>query len=105
MMESSRKFLPWSLSSLLFFPSISSGPIDRSRRFHEDYEKVYTRQEYLELLGDGLMKIMLGLVYKIVLQPYLQSGWKLLRMEKRGMLASDMYIAMASIRLTLPDIP
>ncbi|MFR9062700.1 MAG: hypothetical protein ACLVJO_02435 [[Clostridium] scindens] len=26
------------------FPSISSGPIDRSRRFHEDYEKVYTRQ-------------------------------------------------------------
>ena len=55
------------LSFLLFFPSISSGPIDRSRRFHEDYEKVYTRQEYLELLGDGLMKIMLGLVYKIVL--------------------------------------
>lgn len=55
------------LSFLLFFPSISSGPIDRSRRFHEDYEKVYTRAEYLELLGDGLMKILLGLVYKIVL--------------------------------------
>ena len=28
------------LSFLLFFPSISSGPIDRSRRFQEDYEKV-----------------------------------------------------------------
>lgn len=55
------------LSFLLFFPSIRSGPIDRSRRFHEDYVIKRSRQEYLELLGDGLFKIMLGLVYKFVL--------------------------------------
>lgn len=55
------------LSFLLFFPSISSGPIDRSRRFHEDYVRVYKRSEYLEMVGDGLMKMMLGLVYKFVL--------------------------------------
>lgn len=52
---------------LLFFPCISSGPIDRSRRFHEDYIRIYTRQEYAELLGDGLWKLLLGMVYKFVL--------------------------------------
>lgn len=55
------------LSFLLFFPSVSSGPIDRSRRYHEDYVKVWTRSEYLDLLGDGLMKILLGMVYKFIL--------------------------------------
>lgn len=54
-------------SYLLFFPCISSGPIDRSRRFHEDYIKVYPRREYMDLLGDGLFKILLGMVYKFVL--------------------------------------
>ena len=52
---------------LLFFPSFSSGPIDRSRRFHEDWSKVLERKEYLTLLGDGVFKILLGMVYKIVI--------------------------------------
>ncbi|MEF9945573.1 MAG: D-alanyl-lipoteichoic acid biosynthesis protein DltB [Lachnospiraceae bacterium] len=54
-------------SFLLFFPSLSSGPIDRSRRFHEDYIAFRSRKEYLDLLGDGLMKLLLGMVYKFVL--------------------------------------
>jgi len=52
---------------LLFFPSLSSGPIDRSRRFHEDWNQVYDRKEYLNLVGEGIYKFMLGIVYKIVL--------------------------------------
>ena len=52
---------------LLFFPSFSSGPIDRSRRFIQDMYHVPSRQEYLDLLGDGLMKICLGMVYKFVI--------------------------------------
>ena len=55
------------LSFLIFFPSVSSGPIDRSRRYHEDYVKVWTRSEYLDLAGDGLMKFLLGMVYKFIL--------------------------------------
>lgn len=51
---------------LLFFPSLSSGPIDRSRRFSEDNGKIWTKEEYRELLGDGLYKIVLGMFYKIV---------------------------------------
>lgn len=52
---------------LLFFPSLSSGPIDRSRRFLEDWNRVLPRGEYLELAGKGLQKILLGAVYKFVL--------------------------------------
>lgn len=61
-------------SFLLFFPALSSGPIDRSRRFHEDYLQTRTRPGYLELLGDGIFKILLGLVYKFVLAA-LFNGW------------------------------
>ena len=54
------------LMFLLFFPSLSSGPIDRSRRFAEDDNKVYFRQEYLDLLEKGVFKLVLGAFYKIV---------------------------------------
>lgn len=52
---------------LIFFPSLSSGPIDRSRRFFEDDNRKISKNEYLELLGNGLYKIVLGMFYKIVL--------------------------------------
>ncbi len=52
---------------LLFFPTLSSGPIDRSRRYSQDYNKIYTRKEYSELLSSGIIKIMCGLVYKLPL--------------------------------------
>lgn len=55
------------VSFLLYFPSVSSGPIDRSRRYHDDYVKVWSRSEYLNLLGDGLFKFLLGMVYKFIL--------------------------------------
>ena len=45
------------LHFLLFFPTISSGPIDRYRRFRKDYEKVPSREKYLELLGKGVWNI------------------------------------------------
>lgn len=51
---------------LLFFPTLSCGPIDRSRRFSEDWQRIWPRSEYLELLGDGLEKLLLGAVYKLV---------------------------------------
>ena len=56
--------LPETLYFLLFFPAILSGPIDRSRRFHEDLTGIPSREEYLELLGEGLWKISLGILYK-----------------------------------------
>ena len=52
---------------LLFFPALSSGPIDRSRRFMDDWQKQRSRAEYLELAGTGIFRLVLGLFYKLVL--------------------------------------
>lgn len=58
------------LMFLLFFPSLSSGPIDRSRRFAQDDSLIYTREEYVELLETGMFKLILGAFYKIVCSAY-----------------------------------
>ena len=51
---------------LLFFPTVSSGPIDRSRRFMSDIKEKMPRSEYLELAGEGIYRLILGLLYKVV---------------------------------------
>ena len=59
---------------LLFFPCLSSGPIDRSRRFNEDLYNVRPKEDYLNLVGDGLFRIVLGMVYKFVLAAAFYQG-------------------------------
>ena len=58
------------LQFLLFFPTVSAGPIDRSRRFLKEINEVMPQKEYLELAGDGVYRIVLGLLYKVVLSTY-----------------------------------
>ena len=58
------------LQFLLFFPTVSSGPIDRSRKFLKEINEVMPRKDYLELAGDGIYRIVLGLLYKVVLSTY-----------------------------------
>ena len=58
------------LQFLLFFPTVSAGPIDRSRRFLKEINEVMPRQDYLELAGDGVYRIVLGLLYKVVFSTY-----------------------------------
>ena len=58
------------LQFLLFFPTVSSGPIDRSRRFLKEINEVMPRKDYLELAGEGVYRIVLGLLYKVVLSTY-----------------------------------
>ncbi|EJN93650.1 D-alanyl-lipoteichoic acid biosynthesis protein DltB [Streptococcus ratti] len=55
------------LRFLLFMPTFSSGPIDRFRRFNEDYENIPEREELLELLEQAVHYIMLGFLYKFIL--------------------------------------
>ncbi|MCQ4637340.1 D-alanyl-lipoteichoic acid biosynthesis protein DltB [Anaerovorax odorimutans] len=59
---------------LLLFTTFSSGPIDRSRRYIKDGETRYTRDAYLELLGDGLLKILIGVIYKFILATLVHKG-------------------------------
>jgi len=51
---------------LVFFPSFTSGPILRSRKFVEDMNARRTRDEYLALLYRGAGWFILGAVYKFV---------------------------------------
>lgn len=52
---------------LLFFPTVSSGPIDRWKRFDKDFQTVPTKDEYRELLLKGINSIFLGFFYKFIL--------------------------------------
>ena len=66
---------------VLFFPTFVSGPIDRSRRFDADAERVWTRPEYAHLIGRGLTLLLLGALYKFVFAAWFASmlpwatGW------------------------------
>lgn len=51
---------------LAFFPTFTSGPIDRSRRFVADAHKVRGRDEYAGMLARGLLLILAGMLYKLV---------------------------------------
>lgn len=52
---------------LLFFPTISSGPIDRYRRFENDYNSVPERDTYLDMIQTGVRYIFMGFLYKFIL--------------------------------------
>lgn len=55
---------------LIFFPVLSSGPIDRSRRFDADFQRRWSKEEYKELLQKGIWKILIGILYKFVLSAF-----------------------------------
>ncbi|MDC2866073.1 D-alanyl-lipoteichoic acid biosynthesis protein DltB [Bacillus sp. BP-3] len=52
---------------LLFFPAISTGPIDRYRRFQKDLEKPPTADEYKAMLYTGINRIFQGFLYKFII--------------------------------------
>lgn len=58
----------WSfLRFMIFLPTISSGPIDRYRRFNEDYVNVPSREDYLNMLEKAVWYLMLGALYKFII--------------------------------------
>lgn len=52
---------------LLFFPQMSSGPIDRSRRFIADAHAMPDRDAYAGLLARGILLLFAGALYKVVI--------------------------------------
>ncbi|KIP00966.1 D-alanyl transfer protein DltB [Levilactobacillus brevis] len=59
------------LQFMLFFPTISSGPIDRYRRFEHDYRTVPDREKYLGMVQKGIRYIFVGFLYKFIIAYYL----------------------------------
>jgi membrane protein involved in D-alanine export len=52
---------------LFFFPTVSSGPIDRYRRFGQDWVKIRTRAEFLDDLDFCIQRVMRGFLYKFII--------------------------------------
>ncbi|WP_161979361.1 D-alanyl-lipoteichoic acid biosynthesis protein DltB [Streptococcus sp. S784/96/1] len=63
-----KDFTVWQLLRfLLFMPTFSSGPIDRFRRFNEEYNCIPERETLLEMLDQSVRYLMKGFLYKYIL--------------------------------------
>lgn len=60
---------------MLFMPTITSGPIDRYRRFSKDYRKVPSRDKYLKMVEKGIMYLFIGFLYKFVIDYFFAQQW------------------------------
>ena len=49
------------LRFLLFMPTFSSGPIDRFKRFNENYKTIPERDELMDMLAESVRYIMWGI--------------------------------------------
>lgn len=67
--------LPHYLAYVLFFPTLSAGPIDRYRRFLRDLEAPPTREEYRTLLDEAVHRFFIGLLLKYVLAAAVRRWW------------------------------
>jgi len=67
-------FTTW-IGYLFFFPCISSGPIDRYRRFEKDWLKERTRGEFLDDLDFAIARTFRGFLYKFIIAALLHAHW------------------------------
>lgn len=85
---------------ITFSPTLSSGPIDRWKRFNEDIERRLDKKEYIEdYLLIGIQKIAMGVVYKFVLA-YLIHTYLLLKIPTTiSLLSSIQYMYVYTLYL------
>lgn len=58
---------------LLFVPALSSGPIDRYRRFEKDWQKKRSRDEFLGDLDAAVQRVAQGFLYKFIIAALVKS--------------------------------
>jgi membrane protein involved in D-alanine export len=63
------------LAYLLFFPTLSSGPIDRWARFDADLSRPRDRAAVVADAGEAVRRVALGLLLKFVLAALVQRWW------------------------------
>ena len=72
------KFIDF-INFILFFPTLSSGPIDRWKRFEENLNTKLEKDEYInEYLLVGLRKIFIAIVYKFIIAYLIDTYWLLM---------------------------
>jgi membrane protein involved in D-alanine export len=60
---------------VLFFPTISAGPIDRYRRFLDDWRRSRNRTQFLQDVDAALHHVFTGFLYKFILAELIRRYW------------------------------
>jgi membrane protein involved in D-alanine export len=60
---------------LFFFPTVSSGPIDRFRRFTQDWQRRRNRTEFLDDLDVAVQRLFRGFLYKFIIAALIRTHW------------------------------
>ena len=63
------------LTFLFFFPTISSGPVDRYQRFAEDWKHNRTWSDFVHDLDSATHHIFTGFLYKFILAALIKTYW------------------------------
>jgi membrane protein involved in D-alanine export len=63
------------MAFLFFFPTISSGPIDRYRRFGNDWNRHPARAEIWKDLDAAVHQVFTGFLYKFILAALIKTYW------------------------------
>lgn len=80
------------LAYLFFFATISSGPIDRYRRFAVDWNRRRDRGEFLQDLDGAVERIFRGFLYKFILAALVKQYWLDRVAQEAGLLATTSYM-------------
>ena len=61
---------------LIFYPTLSSGPIDRWKRFEDDLNKKLEKNDYIkEYFVPGFKKLIIAVLYKFVIAYLIDTYW------------------------------
>jgi membrane protein involved in D-alanine export len=63
------------LAYLFFFPTVSSGPIDRYRRFADDWKRRHSRADLIGDLDGAVQHVFRGFLYKFLLAALVKKYW------------------------------
>jgi membrane protein involved in D-alanine export len=76
---------------LFFFPAISSGPIDRYRRFSQDWNRRRLPAEFWIDLDGAVQRVFTGFLYKFILAALIERYW-INRLAPGGLLNTLSYM-------------
>ncbi len=79
------------LAFLFFFPTISSGPIDRYRRFSQDWNRPRPAAELWKDLDGAVHRVFTGFLYKFILAATIKTYW-IDRLAEGGFLNTLLYM-------------
>lgn len=79
------------LAFLFFFPAISSGPIDRYRRFSHDWNRARLPTEFWTDLDGAVHRVFTGFLYKFILAALIKTYW-IDRLAPGGILSTLSYM-------------